>query len=67
MGTGPDWNHYRKLINAMKKNGFAAQAESVAGLVRVCSSVEKQDWPEAAHRLYNDLPQQMQRVDEPQS
>ncbi len=63
MGTKPDWNYYRKLINAMKKNGFAKQAKDVAALVRVCSSVEKQDYPEAAHRLYNDLPQKMVRVD----
>ena len=63
MGTKPDWNHYRKLINAMKKNGFAAQAESVAALVRVASSVEKEDWTEAAWRLYNDLPQRMVRAD----
>ncbi len=64
MGTKPDWNHYRKLINAMKKNGFsAAQAESVSALVRVASAVEKQDWPEASARLYRDLPQRMVRAD----
>ena len=63
MGTGPDWNHYRKLINAMKKHGFAKQAEDVAALVRVCSSVEKEDYPEAQHRLYKELPQKMVRAD----
>lgn len=67
MGTGPDWNYFRKLINAMKKNGFSQQADAVAGLVRIASSVEKQDFPEAAHRLYNDLPQRMKRVDDPLS
>ena len=63
MGTKPDWNYYRKLINALKKNGFAKQAKDVAGLVRVCSAVEKQEWSEASSRLYKDLPQKMVRVD----
>jgi len=67
MGTGPDWNYFRKLINAMKKNGFKQQADALAGLVRIASSVEQQDWTEAAHRLYNDIPQRMKRVDDPQS
>lgn len=63
MGTKPDWNHYRKIVNAMKKNGMARQAKDVAKLIRVCSSVEKQDYPEAQHRLYNELPQKMVRLD----
>jgi len=63
MGSKPDWNHYRKIINAMKKNGMRKQAEDVALLVRVCASVERQDYPEAQHRLYKELPQAMVRVD----
>jgi hypothetical protein len=63
MGTKPDWNHYRKLINAMKKNGFTQQAESVAALVRLGSAVEQEDYPKAQHVLYNDVPQRMVRVD----
>jgi len=63
MGTKPDWNYYRKIVNAMKKNGMRKQAEDVALLIRVCSSVEKQDYPEAQHRLYQELPQRMIRAD----
>jgi len=63
MGTKPDWNYYRKIVNAMKKNGMRKQAEDVAKLIRVCSSVEKQDYPEAQHRLYQELPQRMIRAD----
>ena len=63
MGTKPDWNFYRKLINAMKKNGFKQQADAVTALVRVASSVEKEDWPEAAYRLHTDVPQKMIRGD----
>jgi len=36
---------------------------TIAALVRVARSVEKEDWPEAAHRLYTDVPQKMVRVD----
>lgn len=63
MGTGPDWNAYRKLINALKKNGFRQQATMVAALVRVARSVEKQDYAEAQHRLHNEAPQKMVRGD----
>jgi len=63
MGTKPDWNYYRKLINAMKKNGFAKQAKDVAALVRLASAVEQEDYPKAQHVLYNDVPQKMMRVD----
>jgi len=57
MGTQPDWNHYRKIINTMKKNGMTRQAEDVAKLIRVCSAVEQNDYPKAVHRMMTELPQ----------
>jgi len=63
MATGPDWNHYRKIVNAMKKNGMRQQADDVAKLIRVCSSIEREDYPEAQHRLYKELPQKEVRLD----
>ncbi len=63
MGTTPDWNEARKLINALKKNGFTEQAKMVSGLVRVAASVEKGDFAEAGARLYSDIPQKVIRGD----
>ena len=63
MGTTPDWNEARKLINALKKNGFTAQAKMVSGLVRVAVSVERGDYAEAVHRLHKEVPQKLVRGD----
>jgi len=63
MATGPDWNYYRKIINAMKKQGMHKQAEDVAKLVRVVSALEQDDMPKAVHRMMTELPQRFVRAD----
>lgn len=57
-----DWNHYRKIVNAMKHNGLHEQAKDVAALIRVASAIEQNDVPLAVHRLMNDLRQKVVRL-----
>ena len=63
MGTGPDWNQYRKLINNLKRFGLPDQAKMLSALVRVAASVERGDYAEAVHRLHTEVPQKVKRGD----
>lgn len=63
MGTGPDWNYYRQLINRLRGAGLREEADAVRALVRVSVSVEKGDFAQAVHRLHTDAPQKVVRGD----
>jgi hypothetical protein len=63
MGTGPDWNYYRKLINRLRGAGLREEADAVRALVRVSVAVEKGDFAQAVHRLHTDAPQKVVRGD----
>jgi hypothetical protein len=63
MGTGPDWNEYRKLVNNMKRFGLVKQAKMLSALIRVAVSVERGDYAEAVHRLHTEAPQKLIRGD----
>lgn len=57
-----DWNHYRKIVNAMRKNGMPHQARDVSALIRIASAVEQNDLPKAVHRMMTELPQKKIRI-----
>jgi len=57
-----DWNHYRKIVNVMRKFGLAQQSKDVAALIRVASAIEQNDMPKAVHTMMTDLKQKTKLV-----
>jgi hypothetical protein len=52
-----DWNHYRKVVNTMRRYGMRQQARDVAALIRVASALERNDMPLAVERMMKEMPQ----------